>query len=241
MEKLYPFRRQLALVLQSPMVKWCQLLQDQQHRSQGLLDSQHNPTEKLYPFRRQLAPVLQFPMVKWCQLLQCQLLQDQQHRSQGLLDSQHNPMDKLYPSRRQLAPVLQFPMVKLCQRLQIVKLLHSFPGPALLAQLRQVSQRKAQLPLLLRATPLLQGPLRRPLFLHLNNLPARGRIPSHQLVMILRRHKSFQRASYTDRRRRRLRLKAIISDLPAFLLMCLKFCTRTVALARNLPTQEWSI
>ena len=122
-----------------------------------------------------------------------------------------------------------------------MKLLHSLRGPAILAQLRQVSQRRAQLPLLLRATLLLQGPLRRPLFLHLNNLPARGRIPSHQLVMILRLHKSFQRASYTDRRRRRLRPKAIISDLPAFLLMCLKFCTRMVALARNLLTQEWSI
>ena len=214
----------------------CQLLQDQQRRSQGLLDSQHNPMDKLYQFRQQLAPVPQSPMVKWCQLLQ-----GQQHRSQGLLDSQHNPMDKLYPFRRQLAPVLQSPMVKLCQQLQIMKLLHSLPGLALLALLRQVSQCKAQLPVLLRATPILQGPLRRPLFLHLNNLPARGRIPSHQLVMILRLHKLFQRASYTDRRRRRLRLKAIISDLPAFLLMCLKFCTRMVALARNLLTQEWSI
>ena len=165
---------------------------------------------------------------------------NQQRRSQGLPDIQRNPMEMLCPFRRQLAQALQCPMVKLCQLLQVMKLPHSHLGPMRLVQLLRVARRKAQpqMQLVLRRTPLfLLDRLRRPWSLNINSFPARDPIPSHQLVMILRLHKSSPRTSYTDHPRRRLRLKAIISDLPAFLPMSLKFCTKTVALVRNLPTQ----
>ena len=196
--------------------------------------------DKLYPYRQQLAQVLQCPMVK-----SCRLLHNQQRRSRGLPDTQRNPMDKLYPYRQQLAQVLQCPMVKSCQLLQVKKLLHSHLGPTRLVQLLRVMQSlqvtpqcKAQLQLVLRrTTALLQDRLQRLLFFHINSFSARDHIPSRQLVTILRLHNSFPRAFYTDHRRRRLLLKAIFSDLPAFLPTFLKFFTKMVALARNLPTQ----
>ncbi len=163
---------------------------------------------------------------------------NQQRWSQGLRDTQRNPMEKLCPIRQQLEQVPQCLMVKLCQLLQIKEPLHSRPDPVRLAPLQRVSQRKAQLPSLLRTALSLQDRLRPPLLLHLNSFTARDPIPNHRLVMILRLHRLFQRASFTDHPRRRQRLKVIISDPPTFLPTSLKFSTKMVALARNLLTQD---
>ena len=161
--------------------------------------------------------------------------------SQELLDTRRSQTEKLNPFRRQLAQALQCPTVRLCQLLQAMKLLYSCLGPVRLVQLQQVSLLQARPPLLLvllRTTLLLQGRLRRPLITHLKSMPARDPIPSHRLAMTPRLHSSFRRALYMVHPRRRLRLKVIISDLPAFLPMSPKFFTKMVALALNLPTRD---
>lgn len=145
--------------------------------------------------------------------------------------------------RRHLDPMRLVQLLRVIRPRAQLPLLRVIRPKAQLPLLR-VTRPKAQLPLqlvLIRATLVLQGLLRRLIMLHLKNILARDPILNHQLVMILRLHKLFRRASYTDHLRPRLSLQVMILGLPAYLPMCPKFYTKTVAPARNLLTQDISI